>query len=1676
MADNNILISAGFDKQELDKQIKLFVNNFKASFRTSLKDLRKEMVAINFDQIKIKVSLDLSHAKKQVEDFQKTLKALGVELADATNSEKLTKPITNPVQKQFPRTGTQVDPQLFINQQTVDNLTKSLNNYREALRATGAQEQEIVKYTREYTNQIKQLQNIVTKMALEQERFDRKKTGLAGPTLGGNPLAMTEWVPSPAQIKQLELAGIKAEYLGKTLSGLKTEQAQLGIETDRVNQFMDSFGFKVGILGFGTGIFGAHIQRLSQAMFQFIDASAKATEPLERLQNLLIQDGAISPNKRSFILAELNRLSDYPGSNLEQTAKTFRSLQTLGLATADSLKLLEGLTKATARSGIGAEGLDRIAAQLRDFVGTGQLRQQEIRSIISAGGKDVSSIIQDVFGGSTTNINEAGPQVFIRALIDGLGKLPTPLETATDKINKLRNSFTRMRLEIQQLITPGLDAMLQYLVRIEAIVKNLGDRFRQLPEDQKKWISTALVSLPVIGTVLAGVLTTLAAIAIGIATAKQYVDAFTISVTALHKATGPLATALKSVLGVGSGAGAIGGAARLLSLTNPIGIAIQLLVAYATNFGKLRDSVNRGAADMISAFVNLTDALTKFSSTKIGGAIIATLTSIYDLLEGITGIAGEALGLVLSTLAALINVIADLSNAFSADTFTQFLTRVGDAVGNFALRISQAAFRLVMSVVRGLVKFVGNIMESFSLLNKGFTEKTLTQIDGFTDKMSSRNLVVENGVIVDKKFGDSQKNLVDDLGNTTEAVNLQTQAFQRLLEAAEGARQKIQAGVIKASIDNLTADIEAIRNTMQTQASDFRASLDTIFDPALVASKLNELQDLLEAKSQEFNALNKRIVDENVKTLASSYQFDEFLKAAKASADTIALQDARIPLLQGLVTLADAKTLDQFERGLRIYQEGLQTAAKWGAVRSDIMKELRLVETQLTTDLTNLRTQGQRDVESFNKTLSDLRRGVQEAAETRSQQLRDQRADFEAKADLAQLDEQIAAKQLAISKLREQTEKFELTATEERKRRLLLEQDIANLVAQRDIEKLQRDLAKVDPSDTVGVASINAQIVERQRELNQALNNLRVDAAAAQKDADTKALDARNARYKNAAQDLLNILKPFEEQLTRVLALGMLDTDQAKKKSAFTQLADDLSLVGGSLKEVQVVIQQLRSGAATKDIVESLFGLQKAPIQTELSAKTVDLQNKIQALILSAKSAGRGNLPGGLMSILGISDDTPDALIKSTLSKLTDLSKIQAILEQFSASDAQAEVEDALALLLQAKNLEAEIQNINLNGTKELMLKITEAVKNEQLSVLDSEIKELEARLETSRLNDAQRAVGIEGKKQNELIRKIISFNARKESLEAQYRALSLAAETKDAEAKKLIFTNLQNELIAIRKKALQQMLDETGEAEAIPGDKAVSPTGEGANIKQPSAENTPEKPLYRISDALYSIYENARQARGALTDFFDQIATGQYVLDAFQGLMTGATSAMDVFTEFGKFAVGAFASAFTSAFTEMLTSGGSFLEGFGKFLGDLLIMLGQALLQMGIAAMAVSLIRFLFGDVTAPAMGLKAAAFAAAAGAGLIALGSAIGGGSKAAKTSSTNTSNNTNATTGARGSDFDPDRDPRTVYQKALMAQIQIDIRTDDTQIVKTVIKHVNQNTRLTKLIGNRKLQFGY
>lgn len=407
-------------------------------------------------------------------------------------------------------------------------------------------------------------------------------------------------------------------------------------------------------------------------------------------------------------------------------------------------------------------------------------------------------------------------------------------------------------------------------------------------------------------------------------------------------------------------------------------------------------------------------------------------------------------------------------------------------------------------------------------------------------------------------------------------------------------------------------------------------------------------------------------------------------------------------------------------------------------------------------------------------------------------------------------------------------------------------------------------------------------------------------------------------------------------------------------------------------------------------------------------------------------------------------------------------------------------------------------------------------IENAQsLATRDVDLQEANANIQIASIDDQLRTAGASERKrllqqQGALRAQLIDFNYQRLDIEEAYNIEKAIIQANGNEAE---IARIKTEGIARRKELqrqrdtdLQELIDSGGVTRDRNGNiidsngkiiKPALPTkvsrGESdieGNITDSTAPATSEpvdssttrilNSVGKIRDGLDGVKNAAQGAGQALLDMYGRLASGEGVIHLFEGLIGGMSFKMEdlsvAFQDFATFAVASFGQALGQAITDVLLNGGNFLKSLKKFFGEILISMGTQLISMGSIATAIGLLAlipffsFLDPDHTALIFG----PIAIAAGVAAVLAGKALGGG-QSAQTSNTNASNSANTTAGNSGQvEYDPEKDPKLIYQKALQQQVLIEVRTDDTNLVKKFIKTVNRDPRLGNLIGNRATNF--
>ncbi len=1804
MADNQILISAGFDLADLDRQMKRFVSSFSRALNDSLANLKIDLSKLKGVQnLTIPLKLDMTLANKQVKDFREQLAnnplKIATTVAVQTPASAATKSPATTATGPLPKVSGLIDPSSLLNQSSIDAATKSLAQFRTELSKEGATQKEVTKLTQQFETQLNSLQKRLDQVNRAQQI--RGTAGLQGPTRSGLPLG----APTDKELFRLQDGKLLVDKYSNAIGNLSVQQSRAGIEAERTTHFMESFGFKVGILGFGLGILGGTLQNVSQAMFGFIQSSAKATESLERVTNLVQQfqeQGLFSKGEGAAVLDRLNKISDLPGANLERVVKSFRSLANLNIGIERSLHLIEGLTKATALSGTGAEGIERLTEQLRQFVTSGKLTERDIRTISEQGGVKVTDALNQAFGSTSARVlQEAGPIAVIDAIITGLEDIPTPLRTTSDILNIINNSWTRMQASINVIIRPGLEAMTGTLKSLESSVHSLRAGFEELSPGTQTFISGFVVALPIIATVAAALLTSLSALAILLATSSHLTSAWTVAVKALGKAsaftfadigagltnvgskavvvgtgiTGGLLTSIRSSIayvrslfillskllpyttgirglflglgsilskGLGSTLAGLGGVfaglARILGLTNPIGILINLIIAFITDFGRFRTNIVEPISGLATSIGGLIASLTKAQAAgtglgKVLNFILGVVKVIITVFEVLFGVLGSVIALIINASANVIDLFTNISEALSGPS-DQLFANILKALKIFALQgalvLKKFIYDIYISILQGGITLFNALPTSL-----GLADQLETNVAGLIEYRESLNDVKFS---VNATTGEIEKlsNKLTKLDETqrkvvvsAEDVNKRMRQMARESRSASEELDKLVDRQGKQNfqrIGELNVEAAAVRVTDNVNQVDFL--VDNFNKIAASTTNLTVLTNAYNTALNGVLAVQDQIADSSLtdpvfvstiqKSLSSITQdgglVEELRKKSNAPGGISAEERSLVDAFTRITTANTSEAINEELANIRaattssVFIQAIDVAlTEANRARNAALNNINSSLTKAKTELPIILARSKQATAGLLRAEAEALQGLDLGAITENTRNR-----------IADLERQVEEGILSV----------EAAAVERKK----LETEILRAEAGADVIKLRLKLATSEVQNNAELTrQVQLQITSRGRILqsaigrsNQEINRTASRASQSLKDSLKSTLNEQlkslsgflgdyKQRFAQVVGVLLNPLQRPDGYSTRpaLLAAAELSEKLAPKlKAQFNAQFNDLFLVRDKLEPDDLAEQ-------AKRVKEFLFKGLLAPLSAGVDEVNVELQK-----LLSAKIAGglsfrlrqtisrqflksfKGKLPledlAKLTKVGGFSEE--DLIQKILNGSKKELEIITDALRSGLSESDQFKLDEILTRQQTRFNELTEAQkdlNLEFNNL------IQDALFQLQSQEIQTTIDEATTKLKQADL-EKQRGSYKNGVAYYDSLKRLtVTGNLAILELEAYYNL-----------QKKLNEETTIDEIVALKKayfeKLKQLTIDSNKELADLglaPVNTPVTPTEVNPDTKvtKPDIEINDVKPkgntsifqqltdaappsnkddtftegLNRTSQAYDKVFGSATQAAEAMLAYQDKLVQGKNIQGAFIKLLDGTGSALDLFGQVAVSVGAAAGQALGQMFISFLEGGGA-AKTFTEALGSLLIALGEMLIQISIAAVVTSFlsnIQFGFHIALAEAAAtVPWAALGVALGAGLIIAGGLMGGsGSQSpAKTSATNVGNSTNSATGARGADFDPNKDPRTIFQKALMAQITIDIKTDDTQIVKTVIKHVNQNTRLTKLIGNRKLQFGY
>lgn len=677
--------------------------------------------------------------------------------------------------------------------------------------------------------------------------------------------------------------------------------------------------------------------------FDQIAQAAEPIERVQNALDLQVRQAQITQEQRDVILARLRNVGDLPGSSVEKANQTFNSLQKVNVSLERRLQLTEGIAKLAASPGGEPGSGEQVTNALLNLANKGgNVDAENFKTLRVQGGKVFSELNASLGLNTAKDLERFGVTNYLQKVADALNKLESPAATTTDRFNRLKSRVSELGVIIGRVLGPGLEYLNDILKRLQSTVDALGKRFDALPESTKKGISTLIVLVPVAIGAIGVLLSAVAALGFALSGLRQIKElgpilkgAFGIGAASASETSAAVVGTVKSVSSLsaaGSNLGKIfkfifdlaiapikifiglikgtpgavggiiksfsslsnitrvlsggisgiaGGFAKVLGLTNPVGIAINLILSVFTalwdNFNGIRDRMSLILSGFLKALSSLTSAL------GLGpGGLMTMLKLLGDALSGIFGFIGE---IVLEVLGSLVQYITDIVN-----NMANLINLIKDgkwmsAILEFVKLLFNAVFGLlkniVVSLVAGVIDAIASIIEYWmpvagktianGLRSASDTLRTLTG----SDKASLERLKQEQAITEEK-----EKQLVlaeEEKEKEEQRLATIKELKNQLQEITEKAKEDFIKFQFDQAIEKLKLFADTVKESTDRQIESFK-------DLIGFTSDLNRINGLY-AQTLESVRQNQKALIENQSRISLSEALKEFKSQTSASSD-----------------------------------------------------------------------------------------------------------------------------------------------------------------------------------------------------------------------------------------------------------------------------------------------------------------------------------------------------------------------------------------------------------------------------------------------------------------------------------------------------------------------------------------------------------------------------------------------------------------------------------------------------------------------------------------------------------------------------------------------------------------------------------------------------------------------
>lgn len=336
--------------------------------------------------------------------------------------------------------------------------------------------------------------------------------------------------------------------------------------------------------------------------------------------------------------------------------------------------------------------------------------------------------------------------------------------------------------------------------------------------------------------------------------------------------------------------GLLGGFAKILGFTNPIGIAINLILSVFTalwdNFNGIRDRLVSVFSDFMKALSNLTSAL------GLGpGGLYTMFKLLMDLLNGLFGFIGEVVIEILnSVVITLTNIANNIANVINLAKDGDWLGAIWEGIKLLFNALGGLIINLGISIVSTLIDAIASVYEYWGGSKDNFLRSAsdgLRSLIG-TDKASLQRKKADDEEIQRLKNRQDRELQINKQNEEAEEKRIARleELDNQLKEITENAKEDFIKFQFDQAIDKLKIFKDELKEYNDERISYFKQLIDGTGDLTKITSSYNDvLKDISKTQKSLVDTQNKiglfeALKEFNSQTSSTSKGFEQIYEFA----------------------------------------------------------------------------------------------------------------------------------------------------------------------------------------------------------------------------------------------------------------------------------------------------------------------------------------------------------------------------------------------------------------------------------------------------------------------------------------------------------------------------------------------------------------------------------------------------------------------------------------------------------------------------------------------------------------------------------------------------------------------------------------------------------------------------